>query len=1240
MTLSSAAGGAPPVDRGRLAAPFFPRLSFAAKTDYKLYTSGREHKAIGVALRKLPLDLAQPLAFELAAGQSVDLPVSLPEPGQVLAVGEDGAALALAADGQPSAVGTRLGTGLHHLRIASPAGHTGYLTLSYVRERLRPETKLPTIAASRIRPPDLPRRPPGPPAFFDLAADETLTFAVPVERPALYRLETMGLVETTGAVRTRTNPALSAAKANGIGRNFLIQQYLREGDYQLSVGPAGKSRGRIGVAVAQTPVTDEGLLEAELPGRLTLAPGQAAAYGIHIATAGRYRIRTLGLGHQFSMRLDDGEGWPLLTPGGIANAELALDPGDYRMILLPQPVTNRAVTLLHRIEPPIVREGHGPFDVAFGTDLDNRWMEPEAGQPRVPDRWRFTLPAPATVTVTIGSGMLARILGPGDPAARTATSTVPWTGELQPGSYVVEAVSASPNNLVDYTLRVDTAELLAGQKRAIAAPQTLRVSLGADRQIELSSFGDSDVRARLYDAAGHLVAANDDRDNDWNFAITGRFPAGMYTLQVDPVGTEKAQTEVSLVAPAEVEEPSLAFDRPGRYADPRIHIVPLPEIAPGTLLLVGADSPVPLGLMLEARGSSGDWHTVASTTGINPYLAMARDATPGRAYRARVWSLDHGALPMTLGVAAPVPPKIDEAALAAGASLGAVKLGGRDLGALVATLDGPGLLAPAGGATTLRWSTTAESGFAPETGETIPAPAGVLWLVDEQVHPVTAHRIDLATAPTRLTLVPGATLRLPLASAGKDPSAGTDPGRPVLWRAVGQGGQPGISVAAGEAPDGPPLMAVGIDPGALGLAIAFAPPGLTKPVLRLWSADASETPLPVTIERIALSQPRRMAAGTGNLDGQIEPREALELSLPGGLKRLALTAPADTVAALVKAGKPQRLLRSTGMSVDIVETDADAVMLLNPASEAFRFTLAVDSIAAPGALGLNPGGLLRYYSPIAATLHLSVDQGETKPLRMAGTARRVVAVDAEGRVTRSAAARAGTGSAIALEVRAGLAALALDAVPGAATAPDQAVAPPADIPLAGSAMRLRLAAGAARLVHVETDQPIVLRDRGGEAPEVFGAGAKLNLVLGEGKTADLELQAAGAGGLAGVARFTAVAPMPIADGLGPKLRLPPGQSRLFSFNLPAPRTIGVGVRASVDIATCRLLTLAGEELGRGLIHIHDLPAGTYLLAVDVPSEGVAVDIEPALVGATLPGTGPPDDVKATYLALVGDQQQK
>jgi hypothetical protein len=44
-----------------------------------------------------------------------------------------------------------------------------------------------------------------------------------------------------------------------------------------------------------------------------------------------------------------------------------------------------------------------------------------------------------------------------------------------------------------------------------------------------------------------------------------------------------------------------------------------------------------------------------------------------------------------------------------------------------------------------------------------------------------------------------------------------------------------------------------------------------------------------------------------------------------------------------------------------------------------------------------------------------------------------------------------------------------------------------------------------------------------------------------------------------------------------------------------------------------------------------------VLVVDAPSDGPAIDIEPALVGSELPDRGPPDDVKGHYLSLVGKQ---
>ena len=150
---------------------------------------------------------------------------------------------------------------------------------------------------------------------------------------------------------------------------------------------------------------------------------------------------------------------------------------------------------------------------------------------------------------------------------------------------------------------------------------------------------------------------------------------------------------------------------------------------------------------------------------------------------------------------------------------------------------------------------------------------------------------------------------------------------------------------------------------------------------------------------------------------------------------------------------------------------------------------------------------------------------------------------------------------------------------------------------------------------------------------LFATGAELNLFQPKGRSLDLDIEAVGDATLSGSARFETVAATPISDGLGPKLRVAPGQSRLFMFALARARSIGVGVRGSVDNASCRLLASDGTVLGSGLVHMHELPPGTYFLAVDVPAGGVAADVQPALVGMTLPDDGPPADVRDEYRAL-------
>src|SRR5262249_24202685 len=152
-----------------------------------------------------------------------------------------------------------------------------------------------------------------------------------------------------------------------------------------------------------------------------------------------------------------------------------------------------------------------------------QWEEPAAGGIRTPDQWRFHLAAAAHVAIDLGRGMVADLVAaPDERAVGRIEGGQTWKGELHAGSYVLRATTREPDNRFDYTLQVAATELLAGESRAVTLPADFPVSLGSDGVAEIASFGTVDVRARLYDQEGRLVASNDDRANDWNFAITGR----------------------------------------------------------------------------------------------------------------------------------------------------------------------------------------------------------------------------------------------------------------------------------------------------------------------------------------------------------------------------------------------------------------------------------------------------------------------------------------------------------------------------------------------------------------------------------------------------------------------------------------------------------------------------------------------------------------------------------------------
>ena len=173
------------------------------------------------------------------------------------------------------------------------------------------------------------------------------------------------------------------------------------------------------------------------------------------------------------------------------------------------------------------------------------WRE-EAGRP--PDIFTTEVTAPVDVTINLSGEMEGDLRLRGETAdARVITGGSPWKDTLQPGQYEIAVRSVRENNLLPYTLRMETSELIPGLQQSVDLPADLTVHLGKPGIVDLFSFGTTDVRGSLWDETGtRLLAQNDDMPNDWNFRISQRLAPGRYLLKLVPVGENYGSVEVAM----------------------------------------------------------------------------------------------------------------------------------------------------------------------------------------------------------------------------------------------------------------------------------------------------------------------------------------------------------------------------------------------------------------------------------------------------------------------------------------------------------------------------------------------------------------------------------------------------------------------------------------------------------------------------------------------------------------------
>jgi hypothetical protein len=1213
----------------------FPAVDLDRTGSWTLTVAHRPEVVTGIVMRRLPLDLGEPLSLTIRPPEQIEIPFAAGEDGVLRAEAEDGKSLEISVDGAPFAADPPVAAGTHRAVVRSDGQPTRALEVAFLPRRLGAASPLPPLPDGAFAAlPDFPELSPDKPRHLDLQQESAATFRLTVSRPALHSLRSTGLLATGADLRTRTVPSFRHAEENGSGRNFLLDDYLREGEYQLTVRSRGATRGHLGVEAGRTPLGDGGSIFVGSPARAELEAGQALLYRFRITSPGNFRIRATSLRHRLRCRLEDAKGWPIEKPGIDAELVRRFEPGDYRLVVLPEAVETRVLTMIESLDPRPRIAGHGPHPLPIGRERNHVWNEPDGDAPREPDVWLLDLAAPATATFSLPAEMDGEIR-----QAEAAQGTSPvaklhlgrgWRGKLEADRYRIELRAARRNNRLPYSIRVDTDELVPGSDRQLESRSVLPLSIGRSGLVEIASFGESDVAARLFDGSGRLVDANDDRPGDWNFLISRSLEPGLYRLEVAPAGGGGGPFTVAVSSPKEVDAGPLPIPasldlRPGREA--RLWSV---EPATGPELLVfSASSAENVSLAVERLGG-GRWEVLGTASGRAPRIEIP--SGPEK-IRLRLWSIDRRRSAVRLEAARLVPPargersgstSVDLAPLPAGAPV--VRAARIDSeGAGLFRIDGPGELRGAAGAARLE---------PPPFGVVVGA-GGPIWLAADAGRSSGQARIE------RIRLAPGRELRFVLAAGGEAHCdlASSKSGGPRLLSASSRSGQPGV--AFGPKRDGRRL---GVGDGE---SVTFAPAGDAGAV-SVWNA-VDESPLELTLALVDFPPSRRSDLRQGRTEGSIEAGESVRLTLPAGSKRLRVVAGAGLVAALGSRSEAGPLFRRSDAPLEAtVDSDAAELTILNPTPGSASWLVDLVPLPLEGRRALvtresaveqrvaSSGLLALPVSPVASS-------GADVSLRVLGMRGEAIWIGAGGRVAR--------GDRFDVDPSGGLLLVPHD--PGFVFAgfepprkeETKEEPAPTELPLPalvrfrGESVRsFVLGAESERWLRVRGSSPLrtrLLRGAGGPGSiAIHPEGAHLDAWLPAGRSI-LRFEGLAGEPLVGEIELSALPVRPAGEGLGEEALLASGDSVLYSFRVDREGGVGIGVRASAGSAEASLFSADGKLLGNGVAWMPELRPGTYLLGIaSAPDQG-PIRVRPALVGLVPPPTGPPEEVLRSYLEPEG-----
>jgi len=398
---------------------------------------------------------------------------------------------------------------------------------------------------------------PGIQQYTNMNKNGSRAYQFTVSEAGVYRMETLGRLQTALTLRDRFNGFTRTQSGGGAGRNALITEYLLPGRYLLITECEKESAGRMGIILNKGEMLAGGRLQDGIDKRAAVKAHGAAVYDFTANQDGRFSFESFNDAGPIPARIEDSDGWPLEISDdwyGLETREVDLKKGAYKIYSLPLTYETYRVTRVQRIEEkPPQFSGYGPHVIRINEPVSARWVTAvrasDSGEDtalrRTPARFMFETPAQMEAKILLSPDFQGILKPQGKDTALLKINGIHHYVKLDRGKYEIAVSPVKETNHAPYELSVTTTDLLAGINYDIDTLRDMRVQIGESGVYEIFSQGKRELSARLYKEDGKTEVTRSGGDpQDWNFVISERLEPGRYFLRFITAEPKTSSTEM------------------------------------------------------------------------------------------------------------------------------------------------------------------------------------------------------------------------------------------------------------------------------------------------------------------------------------------------------------------------------------------------------------------------------------------------------------------------------------------------------------------------------------------------------------------------------------------------------------------------------------------------------------------------------------------------------------------------